>query len=159
MCASGRGLGEECGRPRCPSPTNWPPARAAAEQETAEAWELMRWLCDDHFTFLGYREYELTTQPGFDDGGDARGRAGRRARTGLGVLRSDPVHPHADSTQPGHPATQASNSPSFRRPAGDAGQAREHRLLILTKATAARRATGPRTWTTWALSASTPRAT
>jgi len=21
------------------------------EQETAEAWELMRWLCDDHFTF------------------------------------------------------------------------------------------------------------
>ena len=34
------------------------------EQETSEAQKLMRWLSDDHFTFLGYREYELTTEGG-----------------------------------------------------------------------------------------------
>src|SRR5262249_20102990 len=29
--------------------------------ETAEAVELLRWLADDHFTFIGYREYDLVT--------------------------------------------------------------------------------------------------
>ena len=50
--------------------------------------------------------------------------------TGLGIQRSDPQHPHADSTHPGHP-----NSPSFSRlPADARAKAREHKLLILTKA-------------------------
>ena len=46
----------------------------------AEAGELLRWLADDHFTFLGYREYDLLqTEQG----------AGLRAvpGTGLGILR------------------------------------------------------------------------
>ncbi|NJP82182.1 NAD-glutamate dehydrogenase, partial [Streptomyces sp. AA8] len=31
-----------------------------APSDTTEAGELLRWLAADHFTFLGYREYELT---------------------------------------------------------------------------------------------------
>ncbi|MDX6355771.1 MAG: glutamate dehydrogenase, partial [Streptomyces sp.] len=109
------------------------------EQETAEAWELMRWLCDDHFTFLGYREYELMTQPDSGESGSGAGGDGEEdvlvavPGTGLGILRSDPVHPHADSTHPGHPGHP--NSPSFSRlPADARAKAREQKLLILTKA-------------------------
>jgi glutamate dehydrogenase len=35
-------------------------------EEVAEAEELLRWLADDHFTFLGYREYMLDTVDGED---------------------------------------------------------------------------------------------
>jgi glutamate dehydrogenase len=98
------------------------------EQETSEAWELMRWLSEDHFTFLGYREYELTTETG-PDGSDEDVLVAVPG-TGLGILRSDPLHPRADGTHPGHPA-----SPSFSRlPADARKKAREHRLLVLTKA-------------------------
>lgn len=96
------------------------PAEPAAddlrEQEVEEARELLRWLSGDHFTFLGYREYQLrdddslTAVPG----------------TGLGILRSDPQHGDEDS----HPV-----SPSFERlPADARAKAREHKLLVLTKA-------------------------
>ncbi|MFE9808143.1 NAD-glutamate dehydrogenase [Streptomyces sp. NPDC005548] len=96
------------------------PAEPAAddlrEQEVEEARELLRWLSGDHFTFLGYREYQLrdddslTAVPG----------------TGLGILRSDPQHGDDDS----HPV-----SPSFERlPADARAKAREHKLLVLTKA-------------------------
>ena len=47
-----------------------------------EAGELLRWLADGHFVFLGYREYDLV--PG-DDGMALRAVAG----TGLGFLRHD----------------------------------------------------------------------
>ncbi|WP_435131773.1 NAD-glutamate dehydrogenase [Actinacidiphila sp. bgisy144] len=103
------------------------------EQESSEAWELMRWLADDHFTFLGYREYELTTDTG--DGAEGTGEDVLVAvpGTGLGILRSDPQHPHDDGTHPGHPGHPA--SPSFSRlPADARKKAREHRLLVLTKA-------------------------
>ncbi|MEU3464566.1 NAD-glutamate dehydrogenase [Streptomyces sp. NPDC006733] len=94
------------------------------EQEVGEAWELMRWLADDHFTFLGYREYELTTAAGPDGTGEDVLSA--VPGTGLGILRSDPQHGD-DGTHPG--------SPSFNRlPADARAKAREHRLLILTKA-------------------------
>ncbi|GAA3755919.1 NAD-glutamate dehydrogenase [Streptomyces tremellae] len=87
-----------------------------AEGEVEEARELLRWLAADHFTFLGYREYRLT---------DADALVAEPG-TGLGVLRSDPRHHDAED----HPA-----SPSFSRlPAGARAKAREHRLLILTKA-------------------------
>ncbi|MEU6220876.1 NAD-glutamate dehydrogenase [Streptomyces sp. NPDC047022] len=86
------------------------------EAELQEAGELLRWLSADHFTFLGYREYELRADdclaavPG----------------TGLGILRSDPHHAGEDQ----HPV-----SPSFERlPADARAKAREHKLLILTKA-------------------------
>ncbi|MCZ4102411.1 NAD-glutamate dehydrogenase [Streptomyces sp. So13.3] len=94
------------------------------EQEVGEAWELMKWLADDHFTFLGYREYELTTDAGPDGSGEDVLSA--IAGTGLGILRSDPQHGD-DGTHPG--------SPSFNRlPADARAKAREHKLLILTKA-------------------------
>ncbi|WP_055695206.1 NAD-glutamate dehydrogenase [Streptomyces prasinopilosus] len=85
-------------------------------QQVEEARELLRWLADDHFTFLGYREYQL-----HDDDSLAAVPG-----TGLGILRSDPHH----LTDDGHPV-----SPSFERlPADARAKAREHKLLILTKA-------------------------
>ncbi|NBM17858.1 NAD-glutamate dehydrogenase [Streptomyces sp. GC420] len=86
------------------------------EEEAEEARELLRWLADDHFTFLGYREYELTDR-------DALAAV---PGTGLGILRADPSH----HTEEGHPV-----SPSFNRlPADARAKAREHKLLVLTKA-------------------------
>ncbi|MFE9625626.1 NAD-glutamate dehydrogenase [Streptomyces sp. NPDC006527] len=87
-----------------------------AEPAVAEARELLRWLADDHFTFLGYREYQLRE----DDSLAAV------PGTGLGILRSDPHHADDES----HPV-----SPSFERlPADARAKAREHKLLVLTKA-------------------------
>ncbi|MFK0155495.1 NAD-glutamate dehydrogenase [Streptomyces sp. NPDC090499] len=84
--------------------------------EVEEARELLRWLADDHFTFLGFREYQLR-----DDDSLAAVPG-----TGLGILRSDPQH----SGEEGHPV-----SPSFERlPADARAKAREHKLLVLTKA-------------------------
>jgi glutamate dehydrogenase len=101
------------------------------EQETGEAWELMRWLCDDHFTFLGYREYELATEQ--EEDGTEQDVLVAVPGTGLGILRSDPKHPRADDTHPGHPGHPG--SPSFSRlPADARAKAREQSLLILTKA-------------------------
>ena len=48
--------------------------------ELREACDLLRWLHDDHFTFLGYREFEIATEGGEDV---LRGVHG----SGLGVLR------------------------------------------------------------------------
>ncbi|WP_037575855.1 NAD-glutamate dehydrogenase [Phaeacidiphilus oryzae] len=97
-----------------------PPAKLA-EQEVGEAWELLRWLADDHFTFLGYREYDLVAG---EDGAEDELRA--VTGTGLGVLRSDPSSPDAGH----HQASEA-----FHRMT-DKGRekAREHKLLVLTKA-------------------------
>ncbi len=87
-----------------------------ADEEVEEARELLRWLAADHFTFLGYREYELKDS-------DALAAV---PGTGLGILRSDPQH----SADEAHPV-----SPSFDRlPADVRAKAREHKLLVLTKA-------------------------
>jgi glutamate dehydrogenase len=84
--------------------------------EVEEARELLRWLAADHFTFLGYREYQLRD----DD------TLAAVPGTGLGILRSDPHHAEDDQ----HPV-----SPSFERlPADARAKAREHKLLVLTKA-------------------------
>ncbi|QWB25213.1 MULTISPECIES: NAD-glutamate dehydrogenase [Streptomyces] len=84
--------------------------------QVEEARELLRWLSDDHFTFLGYREYQLR-----DDDSLAAVPG-----TGLGILRADPHHAAEES----HPV-----SPSFERlPADARAKAREHKLLVLTKA-------------------------
>ncbi|WP_328790231.1 NAD-glutamate dehydrogenase [Streptomyces sp. NBC_00273] len=94
-----------------------PTAPDLREYELEEARELLRWLADDHFTFLGYREYNLV------DGDSLSAVPG----TGLGILRSDPHH---SGKEDGHPV-----SPSFNRlPADARAKAREHRLLVLTKA-------------------------
>ncbi|MDQ8705823.1 NAD-glutamate dehydrogenase [Streptomyces sp. LHD-70] len=95
-----------------------PTADDLQNQEVEEARELLRWLAADHFTFLGYREYELNE----DDS------LGAVPGTGLGILRSDPQHSGEDVH--GHPV-----SPSFNRlPADARAKAREHKLLVLTKA-------------------------
>jgi glutamate dehydrogenase len=51
--------------------------------DIAEAKALLEWLSDDHFTFLGYREYDLVTKDG-----DTGLRV--RSQTGLGILRASP---------------------------------------------------------------------
>ena len=81
-------------------------------EELSDASELLRWLADDHFAFLGYREYDLVT----DENGEESLRA--VPGTGLGVLRGD------------QPMSQ-----SFSKLGPDArAKAREPRLLVLTKA-------------------------
>ncbi|MFE7413421.1 NAD-glutamate dehydrogenase [Streptomyces laurentii] len=98
--------------------TEEPTASDLRPTEVEEARELLRWLADDHFTFLGYREYALVD-------GDALSAV---PGTGLGILRADPHHSGDDHHA--HPI-----SPSFSRlPADARAKAREHRLLILTKA-------------------------
>ncbi|GHH76245.1 NAD-glutamate dehydrogenase [Streptomyces sulfonofaciens] len=93
-----------------PTPADLP------DEEIEEARELLRWLSSDHFTFLGYREYDLR-------GEDALAAV---PGTGLGILRADPKH---DANEE-HPV-----SPSFSRlPADARAKAREHKLLVLTKA-------------------------
>ncbi|GAA4988173.1 NAD-glutamate dehydrogenase [Actinopolymorpha pittospori] len=82
------------------------------EQEISDARELLSWLADDHFTFLGYREYTLHDTS--DGDSELRAVPGR----GLGILRSDPR-----------------SSRSFRQMPPEVRQkAREEKLLILTKA-------------------------
>jgi glutamate dehydrogenase len=84
---------------------------ASSDEPPAEVESLLRWLADGHFTFLGYREYDLVEGP---DGMALHGVAG----TGLGILRHD---------RPG--------SSSFASlPAEVRAKAREPQLLILTKA-------------------------
>jgi glutamate dehydrogenase len=80
-------------------------------EEVAEAQELLRWLADDHFTFLGYREYVLDTVDGEDV---LRAVTG----SGLGILRSD----------------QELSGSFAKLPPEVRAKAREKRLLVLTKA-------------------------
>jgi len=84
--------------------------------ELAEGRALLRWMAQ-HFTFLGYRKYDLGRDA---DGGDLL-RA--QADSGLGILR--------------HRDTRADASQSFSRlPAAIRSKAREPTLLVLTKANA-----------------------
>ncbi|MCU7824526.1 NAD-glutamate dehydrogenase [Kitasatospora sp. DSM 101779] len=95
-----------------------PPAHLP-EQEVGEAWELMRWLADDHFTFLGYREYDLVEHQGEEV---LKAVAG----TGLGILRADPLSHDSDH----HPVSEAFG----RLSAPVRAKAHEKKLLVLTKA-------------------------
>ncbi|MFC4531643.1 NAD-glutamate dehydrogenase [Sphaerisporangium dianthi] len=79
--------------------------------DVADSVELLRWLADGHFNFLGYREYRLEQAP---DGDGLRAFPG----TGLGILRAD----KAGS------ASFAAMSPELR------AKAREKQLLVVTKA-------------------------
>jgi glutamate dehydrogenase len=79
------------------------------EQEIAESVELLQWLADGRFTFLGFRDYTLTP-----DGAALRPVPG----TGLGILRSDKLESDSFAALP----------PEVR------AKAREPKLLILTKA-------------------------
>jgi glutamate dehydrogenase len=81
------------------------------EHELTEGKALLEWLADDHFTFLGYREYHLEA-----DGDDDVLRA--VPGTGFGILRAD-----------------QDMSPSFGKlPPLVRAKAREKTLLVLAKA-------------------------
>ena len=84
-----------------------PPPIDHAEIEEGE--ELLRWLAHDHFTFLGYREYDLT---------DKHGEMGLQVveGSGLGILRKPPKRPF---TKLGPKALELARSPH---------------LLVVTKA-------------------------
>jgi glutamate dehydrogenase len=53
-----------------------------ARDEVDETKEFLRWINDDHFTFLGYREYDFA-------GEEERATLQIRAGSGLGILRDD----------------------------------------------------------------------
>ncbi len=79
--------------------------------ELAQGREFLSWLTHDHFTFLGFREYDLV-----QDGDDELLRA--VPGTGLGILRADQMQ-----------------SPSFGKlPPPAKARAREKHLLVLAKA-------------------------
>jgi glutamate dehydrogenase len=88
-----------------------PPGLDAADVEEARA--LLAWLEDHHFTFLGYREYELVTQDGEDQLHPVEGSE-------LGILRDAPRIPRGFSKLPSRVRALA----------------REPQLLVLTKANA-----------------------
>jgi glutamate dehydrogenase len=79
--------------------------------EVAQGQDLLRWLADDHFTFLGYREYRLESV-GDDD--VLRALPG----SGLGILRFD----------------QDMSSSFGKLPPRVKAKAREKTLLVLAKA-------------------------
>ncbi|WP_067180922.1 NAD-glutamate dehydrogenase [Microtetraspora niveoalba] len=82
-----------------------------SQAEVADSVELLRWLADDHFTFLGSREYRLEQT---EEGDALRAIPG----TGLGILRADKAGSDSFAALP----------PKVR------AKAREKQLLIVTKA-------------------------
>jgi glutamate dehydrogenase len=60
------------------------PPHGIPDQEVEQARQLLEWLADNHFTFLGYREYTLRR-------GDEQDRLEAKHGTGLGMLRYDPT--------------------------------------------------------------------
>ena len=80
------------------------PPRGVADAELRVAERFLRWMADDRFTFLGYREYDLRTagedvvlaaRPGTGMGvlADRPGRAGGRERTLSGPVRDKATEP------------------------------------------------------------------
>src|SRR5215469_4127899 len=90
LSPEGQGLGVRgMGRPE-----------TGAADAPAEIAELLTWLADGHFTFLGYREYDLVTGP---DGMALSAVPG----TGLGILRHDKVGPGSFALLPEEVKTRA----------------------------------------------------
>ncbi|WP_230008168.1 NAD-glutamate dehydrogenase domain-containing protein, partial [Microbacterium sp. Bi128] len=85
-------------------------ANRAQIAELRQAQDLLRWLDDGNFTFLGYREYDLVNESGEDV-------LELREESGLGLLRAG-----ADTRQVQH-LTEAGRK-----------KAREKRALVITKA-------------------------
>ena len=103
MAAKARDLAEEL--------TQQPPSGVPAD-EVAEAEDLLRWLADGQFTFLGYREYALE--------GEGQPTLAPINGTGLGLMRYD---------------AESAASTSLNRLMGEAARkAREKAVLVITKA-------------------------
>ncbi len=93
--------------------------------EAGDTARLLRWLADDNFTFLGYREYALDQVDGEDV---LRAVPG----TGLGIVRPDRATTRSGRARP-HRTGEASES-FARLPSEVRSRARERKVLILTKA-------------------------
>ncbi|MFC5727992.1 MULTISPECIES: NAD-glutamate dehydrogenase [Nocardioides] len=90
------------------------------EGEVRQAAALLSWLAEEHFTFLGYREYVLDKAR--VDGAAAEEEVLRAVPgTGLGILRE-------------HPHQEASSIAFSRLPEAVKAKAREKTLLVLAKA-------------------------
>jgi glutamate dehydrogenase len=87
------------------------PPIAVPATETGEVVEFLRWLADDHFTFLGYREYRLVDADGVEALAAVSG-------TGLGILRADKLRPR----------------PLADLPQEVRARVRDPQLLLITKA-------------------------
>ncbi len=81
------------------------------EKDITDSVELLQWLAEGHFTFLGYREYRITERDGEKVLEAVLG-------TGLGILRQDPARARVLSTM---------SPEAYER-------VQEKRLLIITKA-------------------------
>ncbi|MBK9027662.1 MAG: NAD-glutamate dehydrogenase [Propionivibrio sp.] len=89
------------------------PPVGLSEAEIAEGRIFLNWVKDHHFTFLGFREYELTSENGVD-------QLRIVPESGLGILR--------EPRQGGLSTSFAESPPGIRK------LAREPHLLVLTKA-------------------------
>lgn len=83
--------------------------RGKSDAEHAQAATFLRWLSDDHFTFLGYREYDLVR-------GAENDYLRPRTTSGLGVLRN------------------AGDAAPTKLTEAASAAARDRQLLVLTKA-------------------------
>ncbi len=88
------------------------PSTGASEVDLAEARDFLRWLHDDHFTFLGYRRYAVAAQAGE--------QPVLRTESGLGLLRRHDLH----IFDTGHGQLPGEIQQFLREP----------RLLLITKA-------------------------
>jgi glutamate dehydrogenase len=95
--------------------------------DAAEARDFLRFLADDHFVFLGFRDYDLVRHGCDSAGSGVAPRDELRARpdTGLGILRPDP------DSEPGAPSRSFGRVPAELRRSSPPAVA-----LILTKAAA-----------------------
>ena len=98
-----------------------PPA-SVPDIEVRESADLLDWLCDDHLTFIGYREYLLVTGP---DGSEALQVV---AGSGLGILRDARPGQASANGSPHASSSFASMPPAVR------ARARDPRILVLSKA-------------------------
>lgn len=95
------------------------PPIGVAKEESTEAAALLEWLADDHFTFLGYRSYDLVEVDGVDALRPVPG-------SGLGILSWGDSH--ASEIDDAVSLSFAVLPPAVR------AKAREPHVLVLTKA-------------------------
>jgi glutamate dehydrogenase len=117
--ASAREPGRRSGRSGQAKPaTPRAPLPPVPEKDITDSVALLRWLADDHFTFLGYREYHLVDGAVDPATGEPERLLQAQPGTGLGILRNDQAAPRVLSSM--SPEAYA--------------KALEKRLLIITKA-------------------------
>lgn len=116
-------------------PTTTAPGIDAAELQQGH--DLLAWLADDHFTFLGYREYVLRADDGVGEPGDVLEAV---PGTGLGILRGTErrtnvvVETPAGSAGDTAGGTGVDDDAVRRLPPAVSAHARDAVLLVLAKA-------------------------